>query len=745
MAIAEELVVQIRAEVDRAVREIKKVDKQLDKTAKSSKTMGKSFSTSFKTLAGGLAIGAAIAGLQALRRAVSESVDAFQRQEQAVARLDGVLRATGEAAGFNSDELQRMASRLQGVTTFGDEAIIEMQSLLLTFKSIQGEGFERTTELALDMSAAFGQDMKSSALQLGKALEDPATGLTALRRVGVSFTEEQKNLIKSLQDAGDVAGAQGVILDVLEGQVGGVSQAMADTASGVAVRYKNALGDIKEQFGQMITEGLRPAREELLEVIEKFREFDDYLAARQDLSDAAEEAFFARDIAAMEESIDDFEARIGETTQNLARLRQEANDVGPVRRIGINNNIIRLEEELRSLEVERNNLQSTMNNLTQLQIEAGQRIAEQRRQALAEAEREREEAERIAREERQRAEELESQTRLATDMRERLREIAGEIERQITGETEIERLERERAELIAEANKNYVKSGDEIDRINELYDTLIAKTIEEQKQQKILSDALEYSGISAEDAAEMMEQMPVPIMRAKEEVEDLRNAFERLVDTVNAGASGEWAAAYDEISKNAQSVIDVHEGLNEYLGGTFSSTLSAISDLQQNRFNAEIAQLTQIRDRYEKNSQAYREAQEDINEAKKEQFRKEKAAAISMALVNGALAVTKALAELGPIAGGIAAGVIAAATAVQVGTIASQQVPLAQGGIVTGPTNALIGEAGPEAVIPLDRMGGMGGTTVVNAPQITVQGSMIHERELIRYITGGQRRMSRGY
>jgi hypothetical protein len=39
---------------------------------------------------------------------------------------------------------------------------------------------------------------------------------------------------------------------------------------------------------------------------------------------------------------------------------------------------------------------------------------------------------------------------------------------------------------------------------------------------------------------------------------------------------------------------------------------------------------------------------------------------------------------------------------------------LAAGGIVTGPTLAMIGEAGPEAVIPLDRMGQMGGGTTVN-------------------------------
>jgi hypothetical protein len=39
---------------------------------------------------------------------------------------------------------------------------------------------------------------------------------------------------------------------------------------------------------------------------------------------------------------------------------------------------------------------------------------------------------------------------------------------------------------------------------------------------------------------------------------------------------------------------------------------------------------------------------------------------------------------------------------------------LAEGGIVTGPTLAMIGEAGPEAVIPLSKMGGMGGNITVN-------------------------------
>ena len=63
-------------------------------------------------------------------------------------------------------------------------------------------------------------------------------------------------------------------------------------------------------------------------------------------------------------------------------------------------------------------------------------------------------------------------------------------------------------------------------------------------------------------------------------------------------------------------------------------------------------------------------------------------------------------------------------------TIPNLEVPkLAAGGIVTSPTLALIGEAGPEAVIPLNRMNQ--GVTV------NVSGSVISERDLIETIRRG--------
>jgi phage-related minor tail protein len=55
---------------------------------------------------------------------------------------------------------------------------------------------------------------------------------------------------------------------------------------------------------------------------------------------------------------------------------------------------------------------------------------------------------------------------------------------------------------------------------------------------------------------------------------------------------------------------------------------------------------------------------------------------------------------------------------------------MATGGIVNSPTIAMIGEAGPEAVVPLSRMGSMGGATV----NVTINGSVTSEGDLVNAI-----------
>ncbi|WP_299589739.1 hypothetical protein, partial [uncultured Microbulbifer sp.] len=133
---------------------------------------------------------------------------------------------------LSSEELQNLAGTMQQLTTFGDEAVMEMEALLLTFTNIQGEVFKRATPAILDMSVAMGTDLRSSAVQLGKALNDPIKGISALSRTGIQFTDAQKSTIEALVESGRTAEAQGLILEELEKQFGGAAEAAADTFGG---------------------------------------------------------------------------------------------------------------------------------------------------------------------------------------------------------------------------------------------------------------------------------------------------------------------------------------------------------------------------------------------------------------------------------------------------------------------------------------------------------------------------------
>jgi hypothetical protein len=186
-------------------------------------------------------------------------VEQYQIQAAAEAKLTATLEATGYTAGYTTSQLKKMAAQLQKQTGVGDEVILSMQGILATFKNVSGKEFERATVAVLDMGAAMGKagkgssDVESAVVQVGKALNDPIAGLTALSRVGVQFTEQQKAQIRTMQEAGNIAGAQAIILRELETQFGGTARAVADSGNGV-MQLKAAYGDLQEEFGRVIME-----------------------------------------------------------------------------------------------------------------------------------------------------------------------------------------------------------------------------------------------------------------------------------------------------------------------------------------------------------------------------------------------------------------------------------------------------------------------------------------------------------
>lgn len=192
---------------------------------------------------------------------VKSSIAAYEEEAKADAQVKASLESTGGVSGKNFAEISAEASRLQSKTLFGDEAIKSAQSVLLTFKQVRGEIFDKATPAILDLATKMKTDLNSATVQVGKALEDPITGMLNLRRSGVQFSDEQEANIKKLVEAGKLQEAQMIILNELQAQFGGSAEAAAKAGLGPWQQLGNLWGDLKEKIGGImlsIGKGLLP-------------------------------------------------------------------------------------------------------------------------------------------------------------------------------------------------------------------------------------------------------------------------------------------------------------------------------------------------------------------------------------------------------------------------------------------------------------------------------------------------------
>jgi hypothetical protein len=197
--------------------------------------------------------GAAIAGIAVGRLFAGFITDA--RESARVSRLTAqVIQTTGGAAHITAKQVGELADAISAKTGVDDEAVQSASNLLLTFTKVRnevGKGndvFDQATQAAVDMAAVLGGDATSQAKLLGKALNDPIKGLSALSRAGVSFTAEQKEQIKTFVEAGDVLSAQKIILQEMGTEFGGAAAAAADPLS----RLGTIAGNLGEDIGTLL-------------------------------------------------------------------------------------------------------------------------------------------------------------------------------------------------------------------------------------------------------------------------------------------------------------------------------------------------------------------------------------------------------------------------------------------------------------------------------------------------------------
>ncbi len=184
-----------------------------------------------------------------------EAMDAAKRNAQ----FEAGIKSTGGAAGMTVPSLNDLANSIKEYSGQTGDSIAGAEQLLLTFTNIKNNGpdkiFNEATVAAADMAAKLGGDASSQAIVLGKALNDPVKGISALTRVGVTFSDEQKKTIAAMVKTGDTAGAQKVILGELTTEFGGAAKAAGDSVPGQLAKSQRSF----EELSQEVVETAMPA------------------------------------------------------------------------------------------------------------------------------------------------------------------------------------------------------------------------------------------------------------------------------------------------------------------------------------------------------------------------------------------------------------------------------------------------------------------------------------------------------
>ena len=244
----------------------KELDKALDGATKRLRDTASQMNDVGKSLSIGLTAPIVAFGALATKNAVDSA--------KAIAQVEAAVKSTGGAAGRSVSQLEEMATGLQRISLYDDDQILkEVTANLLTFTNVTGTEFDKAQVAILNMSTRLGTDLTSASVQVGKALNDPIKGVTALGRAGVQFTAQQKEQIAALVESGDVAAAQSMILGELETQFGGAAEAAANADP--YTQMANEVGNLSESFGAIINEALIPVVGYLQGVVDRISGFSD--------------------------------------------------------------------------------------------------------------------------------------------------------------------------------------------------------------------------------------------------------------------------------------------------------------------------------------------------------------------------------------------------------------------------------------------------------------------------------------
>ncbi len=237
--------------------------KELGNSMQGVQGRAKNLAGAFKGLVGPLA---AIGGAAALFKTLNASFRVVAEREADFATLANGLERVTTNAPVAAKALRGIADELGFETLFDEEAFQKGFALLTSFKNIGVDSYSRVAETAADLAQINQTDLKSSFLQLAKALSDPTKGLTALSRSGVIFTETQREMILELHNSGQEMKAQAEILKIVEGSYKGAARSAAEGLAGSFDTLGEKVRDFNEALGMALAPIIEPLVDGLSEV-----------------------------------------------------------------------------------------------------------------------------------------------------------------------------------------------------------------------------------------------------------------------------------------------------------------------------------------------------------------------------------------------------------------------------------------------------------------------------------------------
>src|SRR5258708_5232286 len=246
----------VKSELSSVGSKAEESGKSLKKTGEGAKEAGFGFGEMIKHALAFAAVDEGLAtiggALGFLKEQTLDVICVTEKHPFVAAQTVQVLKSTKDVSGETTASMHGMADALSQTTVFSHDTVQGGETLLLTFTNIGKSVFPEATQSILDVSQAMGQDLKSSAIQVGKALGDPTTGMTALQRIGVTFSAQEKATVKEMMAHNNIIGAQKVILKELSTEFGGSAQAAGKTFGGMMKELSNTMEDVKIKIGTAV-------------------------------------------------------------------------------------------------------------------------------------------------------------------------------------------------------------------------------------------------------------------------------------------------------------------------------------------------------------------------------------------------------------------------------------------------------------------------------------------------------------